>query len=134
MDSNKNSTFVPSVLCDLCVDTIFDGKKQTKVYHRDVICLLEEKKLSQLDPQLVKDITQSLSSESDDPISISDDDLATYCKSRYINNLTDIANYSEGLDDIKKRYGDEFRQIMSDFRRMSASDKEDHVSSSKSDS
>lgn len=132
MENNTNKVFVPSVLCDLCIDKIHDGKKLSVVYHRDVIALLEEKRLQQLDPQLVRDITQSLSSSSDDPIQISDDDLFTYCKSRYINNLTDIANYSEGMDKLKSRFSDEMQQIYSDLRRMSESNKEDHASESDS--
>lgn len=128
MDTNKNASFVPSVLCDLCTDKILDGKKLTIVQHRDVICLLEEKRLSQLDPQFVKEITSSLSSQSDDPISISDDDLFTYCKSRYINNLTDIANYSEGMDKIKDKFSAEIEQIASDLRNISSRSKNDNSS------
>lgn len=130
MDTNKNASFVPSVLCDLCTDKIHDGKKLTFVQHRDVICLLEEKRLAQLDPQFVKDITSSLTSESDDPISISDDDLFTYCKSRYINNLTDIANYSEGMDKIRDKFSDEVKQIYDDLKKYSSRSKDDDTSSS----
>lgn len=132
MDKNINKTFVPSVLCDLCLDKVHDGQKVCVTYHRDVIALLEEKKLQQLDPQMVRDITQSLTSSSDDPIQISDDDLFTYCKSRYINNLTDIANYSEGMDKLKSRFSEEMQQIYSDLRRLSESDKDDHASESDS--
>lgn len=130
MENNRNKKFTESLLSELSCDLITFGEKVCIKYSRDIINLLEEKRLAALDPQFVKDITSSLS-VSDDMPQMSDEQLQMFCKSRYINNLTDVSSFSEGVDLLLEKYGKDIETLKREYHD---SVKNSSIDGSKSDS
>ena len=92
-----------------------DGKSKSIIYHRDIFCLLEQKKLQSLSPETIRNIQSDLNKECHSD-NLTDKELIDFCKSRYINNLTDMYTYANDLKGCSHKVSKSLDKVKSDLK------------------
>lgn len=92
-------TFVPHIFTDLQSEVIKRGNTSVTIRHRDIHFILSDKALSDLDSNAVKQFLAPLTMPSKEQLDASCDDatLNAFCKSRYIQQASDVQEYANSL-------------------------------------
>lgn len=95
----------PDPLPDFSYEILLDSYGQEYVHFcSDIDYLLGSKSLEHLDPTLVKELFAAHDSSSpsgDSPVS--DDDLFSFCKSRFIQESADVSRWCDHLQNVAER-------------------------------
>lgn len=88
----------PGLFSSLQNQTLTCHKRIESVRVRDIDFVISQRKLDKLDPsQLSKFLEPLSSSSSSENYSLSDEQLFEYCKSRYVQQPSDVADYAQYL-------------------------------------
>lgn len=100
-------SFQPCIFTALQYDRVTLNKSKVLLRHRDIHFLLADKALNDIDPTQVKQFIEPLSLP---PVNLDaqfdDDQLAAFCKSRYIQQPSDIDNYVNALNNFSNQLSD----------------------------
>ena len=114
-------TFVPSVFTALQYDDVNLNKSKVTLRHRDIHFILADKALSDIDSNKVKEFISPLNSVPENlDANFDDDQLAAFCRSRYIQEASDIDNYVSSLKDFTDNLSNYAKNLRRSSERPSA--------------
>lgn len=92
-------SFVPHIFTDLQSEEVKCGKSTITIRHRDIHFILSDKALSDLDSNAIKQFIAPLTMPTKEQLDASCDDatLNAFCKSRYIQEASDVQEYANSL-------------------------------------
>lgn len=100
-------TFQPCIFTALQYDRVTLNKSKVLLRHRDIHFLLADKALNDIDPNQVKQFIEPLSVPSDNlDAQFDDEQLSAFCRSRYIQQPSDIDNYVNALNNFSNQLSD----------------------------
>lgn len=100
-------TFQPCIFTALQYDRVTLNKSKVLLRHRDIHFLLADKALNDIDPNQVKQFIEPLSLPSDNlDAQFDDEQLSAFCRSRYIQQPSDIDNYVNALNNFSNQLSD----------------------------
>ena len=100
-------TFQPCIFTALQYDRVTLNKSKVLLRHRDIHFLLADKALDDIDPNQVKQFIEPLSVPSDNlDAQFDDEQLSAFCRSRYIQQPSDIDNYVDALNNFSNQLSD----------------------------
>ena len=114
MDNSPLKHFQPTFFDHLLTDKVKLGGFNTLIRHRDIHLVLADKAFADCDDNAVKKFLSPLDSSLPSADSHFDDDsLMNFCRSRYLQQPSDVLAYSKALDkfsatlrDYATRYSD----------------------------
>lgn len=114
MDNSPLKYFQPSFFDHLLTEKIKLGGHNTIIRHRDIHLVLADKAFGDCDDNAVKKFLSPLDSSLSSADSHFDDEsLLNFCRSRYLQQPSDVLAYTKSLDkfsailrDYAKRYSD----------------------------
>lgn len=107
-------TFQPSVFTALQYDMVTLNKSKVTLRHRDIHFILADKALSDIDPNKVKEFISPLNIAPENlDANFDDEQLSAFCRSRYIQEPSDIDNYVSSL----KNFTDNLSSYAKNLRR-----------------
>lgn len=108
--------FQPSLFAHLQFEKVKLGGRVTHLRHRDIHFILADKALDDLDDNLIKKFLSPLDSSVPSADSHFDDDtLLNFCRSRYLQQPSDVLAYSNELDKFSATLRDYGKRLSSKY-------------------
>lgn len=115
-------TFQPSVFTALQYDEVNLNNSKVSLRHRDIHFILADKALSDVDPNQVKEFINPLNSAPENlDANFDDEQLSAFCRSRYIQEPSDIDNYVKSLNNFTESLSDYAKNLRRSREHSSAS-------------